>query len=114
MGYSIDVALHTKVWASSTGTYVVVDVWVVAVVEKCPLVNLLGLLGTVELQQDIATVDVGLSIVSSHADGLPVQQVGLLQPSLILRYQVRQVEENVEMVGSDASLVRLSRLCFRK
>lgn len=98
----------------SASTHVVVDVRVVAVVEKCPLVNLLGLLGTVELQQDIATVDVGLSIVSSHADGLPVQQVGLLQPSLILCYQVGQVEENVEMVGSDASLVRLSRLRFGK
>ena len=63
----------------------------------------------IHLDQYVPSVDVGLSVVRPHTDGLSVEGVGLLQAGLVPGNQVGQVEEHVEMVRGDAGLVTLSR-----
>lgn len=53
-------------------THVVINVRIVAVIEQRSLVDLLGLLCTVQFKQNVSSVDVGLSVVSTHADSLSV------------------------------------------
>lgn len=53
-------------------THIIINVRIVAVVEQRSLVDLLGLLCTVQFKQNVSSVDVGLSVVSTHADSLSV------------------------------------------
>ena len=40
--------------------------------------HLLSLFGAVELEEDVAAVDVGLDVVGPHGDGLLVERVSLI------------------------------------
>lgn len=73
----------------------------------------LGVLLPVHLDEYVPPVDVGLGVVSSHADGLPVEGVSLLQASAVAGDEVRQVQEHVQVVGCYPSLVTLTRFSFR-
>lgn len=61
----------------------------------------------IHLDQYVPAVDVGLSVVRPHTDGLSVEGVSLLQAGFVPGYQVGQVQEHVEVVGGDAGLVAL-------
>lgn len=66
----------------------------------------------VHFDEYVAPVNVGLSIVRPHADGLSVERIGLLKSSAISSYQVSKIQKYVQMIWSDASLVTLSWLGF--
>ena len=64
----------------------------------------------IHFNEDIASVDVGLSVVCPHRNGLTVQGIRLSQSRFIARDQIGQIEENIEVVGRDSGLVTLARL----
>ena len=66
----------------------------------------------IHLYQYVPSVDIGLSVVRPHTDGLSVEGVGLLQAGFVPGYQVGQVEEHIEMVGGDAPLIALPGFTF--
>lgn len=70
---------------NGSATHVIVNVRIGAVIKQGSFVHLLRLLGAIELDEDIASVDVGLRVVAPHGDGLPIEAVGLLQARHILR-----------------------------
>ena len=55
-----------------TYTHIVIYVRIVAVIEQRSLVDFLGLLCTVQFKQNVSSVDVGLCVVSTHANSLSV------------------------------------------
>jgi len=74
----------------------------------------LRLFRSVELEQNVTPVYIRLCVIGTHADGLPVQHVRLFQTRLVFSDQIGQVQQDVQMVGSYAGLVRLARFGFRQ
>jgi len=93
-------------------THIIIYVRVVGVVKQSPLVHFLRFLRPVELEQNVSAIYVRLRVIRPHADGLSVQHVRLFQARLIFGYQIGQVQQNVQVVGSNASLVRLAWFGF--
>lgn len=59
--------------------------------------------------EKILPADVGLFEVGSHADRLPVQLIGLLQPGVVGPDQICQVYVDVKVIGGHTCRVLLTR-----
>ena len=90
-------------------THMIVDIRVVTIIRQRHFVHPPRLLRPVQLDQHIPAVDVGLRVIRPHADGLAVEGVGLFQSAAVPGQEIRQVEEYVQVVGSDPGLVDLAR-----
>lgn len=94
--------------------HIIIYIGIVAVIEERSFVDLLSLLGAVQFKQNVSSVNVGLGVVSTHADSLSIQQVSFFQSCFVTGNQICQVQEHIQVIRCNASLVRLTWFCFWK